>query len=161
MSHSSPQNIRPLILKDIPALQTVISANEMFPPEMLPEMVAPFLEDKAEGEYWLSWEHKGEAIALAYFAPERMTEGTYNLYLIAVDPAHHSQGIGQKMMRYIESFLANQSVRILLVETSGLPEFARTRSFYHQNGYTEEGRIREFYAKGEDKVIFWKKLATN
>ena len=158
MSHSSPQNIRPLKSVDISALQQVISANEMFPPEMLPEMVAGFLDGTAEGEYWLSWEQKGEAIAVAYFAPERMTEGTYNLYLIAVHPDHHSRGIGQQMMHHIETFLASQSVRILLVETSGLPEFARTRAFYHQNGYTEEGRIREFYAEGDDKVIFWKKL---
>lgn len=48
--------------------------------------------------------------------------------------------------------------RVLLVETSELPEFERTRAFYRTNGYAEETRIREFYAAGEDKVVFWKAL---
>ena len=47
---------------------------------------------------------------------------------------------------------------MLLLETSGLPEFARTRAFYRTNGYDEEARIREFYAAGEDKVVFRKAL---
>ncbi|CAN0589115.1 unnamed protein product [Ectocarpus sp. 12 AP-2014] len=49
-------------------------------------------------------------------------------------------------------------VRVLLVETSGNAGFARTRAFYAQAGYEEEARIREFYAAGEDKIIFRKAL---
>ena len=41
---------------------------------------------------------------------------------------------------------------------SGLPEFERTRAFYHRCRYVEEARVRDFYAAGEDKVIFWKSL---
>ena len=41
---------------------------------------------------------------------------------------------------------------------SGAPEFELTRKFYEQLGYTKEAVIREFWQKGEDKVIFWKKL---
>ena len=47
----------------------------------------------------------------------------------------------------------------MLVETSALPAFARTRAFYRTNGYVEDARIREFYAPGEDKVVFCKALA--
>jgi ribosomal protein S18 acetylase RimI-like enzyme len=35
--------------------------------------------------------------------------------------------------------------RILLVDTSGTPEFERTREFYRSNGFEEQARIREFY----------------
>jgi RimJ/RimL family protein N-acetyltransferase len=55
--------------------------------------------------------------------------------------------------------LAARGERILLVETSGLPEFERTRAFYAKHGYEEEARIREFYRAGEDKVVFRKALA--
>jgi len=44
------------------------------------------------------------------------------------------------------------------VETSGTADFAATRRFYRQNGYEEEGRIRDFWAAGDDKVIFRKPL---
>lgn len=63
-------------------------------------------------------------------------------------------------MTHLEQLLASQNQRVLLVETSALPEFDRTRAFYTQCGYTEEARIRDFYQAGEDKVVFWKKLGT-
>ena len=95
---------------------------------------------------------------VAFCAPEQMTEGTWNLYLIAVYADLQSKGYGRKIMTYLENLLARQGARVLLVETSGLPEFERTRSFYHQCDYTEEARIRDFYKAGEDKVVFWKSL---
>ena len=47
---------------------------------------------------------------------------------------------------------------MLLIETSGLATFERTRAFYHALGYDEEARIREFYKAGDDKVVFRKAL---
>lgn len=87
-----------------------------------------------------------------------MTDGTYNLYLIAVHKDFQGKGIGSEMMNYIENLLKSRSVRVLLVETSGLPEFERTRKFYDKCSYNKEAVIRDFYSEGEDKVVFWKKL---
>ena len=63
------------------------------------------------------------------------------------------------MMAFVENTLAMRGERVLLVETSALPEFERTRAFYRRIGYTEEARIRDFYKAGEDKVIFRKALS--
>ena len=90
-----------------------------------------------------------------------MTEGTYNLYLIAVHKDFQGQGIGAEMMAYVEQMLIGMGVRILLVETSGLDEFDRTRAFYEKCDYHREAVIREFYDTGDDKVVFWKKLVQN
>ena len=46
----------------------------------------------------------------------------------------------------------------MIVDTSGTDDFAMTRKFYSQNGYEEEARIRDFWADGDDKVIFRKAL---
>lgn len=148
--------IRPVTAEDIPHLKTVVTATEMFPAEMLDDMIAPFLAGQDQS-IWLTGA-AGEPSFVAYCAPEQMTEGTWNLYLIAVNPGLQSKGYGRQVMNYLERHLAAQGERVLLVETSGLPEFERTRAFYHQCGYTEEARIREFYAAGEDKVVFWKSL---
>ncbi len=78
--------------------------------------------------------------------------------MLAVRPDHQGRGLGTLLMRYIEQQLAQGGERILLVETSGLPEFKRTRNFYRKNGYEEEARIREFYAQGEDKIVFRRAL---
>ena len=63
------------------------------------------------------------------------------------------------LMDYIEKKLAKRGERVLLVETSGLPNLAQVRSFYCKQGYEEEARIREFYKAGDDKIIFRKALA--
>ena len=62
------------------------------------------------------------------------------------------------MLKYVERALMSRGQRVLLVETSGLPSFERTREFYRKNGYDQEARIREFYNAGEDKIVFRKAL---
>ncbi len=152
--------IRPVTRGDVPGLKALIDANGLFPSEMLDDMMASYFRgEPGREDSWLT-DDDGGHITIAYYAPERMTSGTWNLYLIAVDPRCQSQGRGAAMMAYVERALAERGERILLVETSGLPEFERTRAFYRRIGYAEEGRIRDFYKQGEDKVIFRKALST-
>lgn len=150
--------IRPVEAKDIPNLKTVIAATEMFPPELLDGMIDGYLNGQDQS-IWLTGDEDTPTF-VAFCAPEQMTEGTWNLYLIAVHPSLQSKGYGRHIMTYLEKELGQRGERILIVETSGLPAFERTRQFYHQCGYTEEARIRAFYAAGEDKVVFWKSLST-
>jgi ribosomal protein S18 acetylase RimI-like enzyme len=152
--------IRALERCDVPALKGVIEATELFPCEMLDGMLAGYLDGNAAEEIWLTASEGGSdgPFALAYCTAERMTSGTWNLLLIAVHPDRQGRGHGARLTAYVEQLLARRGERILLVETSGLPAFARTRAFYAQCGYTEEARIREFYQEGEDKVVFRKAL---
>lgn len=150
--------IRPLRADDLPALKAVIDANNMFPSAMLDDMAAPCLAgDGGEGR-WLVFDD-GVPAGLAYYVPEPMTEGTFNLLLIAVDPGRHGRGIGRQLMERAERDVAERGGRVLLVETSGLDGYARTRAFYRFIGYDEEARIREFYAAGDDKIVFRKALS--
>lgn len=157
--------IRAASRADLPALKALIDANGLFPSSMLDEMMAAYLNNSPGcAEIWLTSETHSAGGAdsvlttIAYCGPERMTSGTWNLFLIAVLPSLHSRGLGAAMMAHVESLLAARGERVLLVETSGLPQFERTRAFYRRLGYTEEARIREFYQAGEDKVVFWKAL---
>ena len=152
-----PGTIRSVSRDDLPALKAIIDACGLFPSEMLDEMAAGYLDGEGEHDVWLTYDAHGP-IALAYCAPERMTQGTWNLYLIAVDPRHQGRGCGTALVRHLEDRLAARGERLLLVETSGLPAFERTRAFYRRCGYEEEARIREFYQAGEDKVVFRKTL---
>jgi ribosomal protein S18 acetylase RimI-like enzyme len=91
-------------------------------------------------------------------APERMTDGTWNLYWIAIDPRYQRRGRGKAMLAHVQNWLTAKEARILLVETSATEDFDYVRKFYAVNGFEEEARIRSFYAAGVDKVVYWKQL---
>ncbi|MGD1840776.1 MAG: GNAT family N-acetyltransferase [Thermonemataceae bacterium] len=150
--------MRPITQNDFPALRAVIDSNELFPSELLNEMTEHYFNNLHSEEIWITREKNNKPIAVAYCAPEKMTEGTYNLYLIAVHKNFQGQGLGAEIMTYFETLLREKGARILIVETSSLPSFTLTRRFYDNLGYTREATIREFYQKGEDKIVYWKKL---
>jgi ribosomal protein S18 acetylase RimI-like enzyme len=150
--------IRAVVKGDLDDLKAVIETSGLFPPDLLEGMVSDFFTDPGTQDIWLTKLMDGKAVAIAYCAPERLTAGTYNLYLIAVHKAFQGKGIGRELMKYIEALLKSKGNRVLLVETSGLPEFELTRKFYDHCRYTREAVIRDFYNEGEDKVVFWKKL---
>ena len=152
--------IRPITSEDIPALKTVIDANDLFPSNMLDEMISDYLSNEDSQDYWFTYDDS-KPVAIGYCAPERMTQGTWNLYLIAVHPDRQRIGLGTSMLYHIEQRLAKSGERILLVETSGLQSFEGTRKFYRKRGYNQEARIREFYRAGEDKIVFRKLLKQN
>ena len=142
---------------DLDAVSSILADTGLFPAEMLAEMAEPFLSG-AEPQIWLTAYDGNDVLGFAYCEPERLTDGTYNLLAIAVDPARQGGGIGQSIVAAVEKAVRDLGGRLLLVETSSLPQYERTRSFYDQLAYDREAVIREFYAKGDDKIVFWKHL---
>ena len=150
--------IRPSKGTDIAHLKIVLNTIELFPSEMLNEMIADYLTNPESQDIWFTAEADNTPIAFGYCAPEMLTEGTYNLYAIGVKSDLQGKGIGRQMMSYLETQLKEKGHRILIVETSGGPDLELTRKFYEDLNYTKEAVIRDFWSEGEDKVIYWKKL---
>ena len=150
-------NFRAVVREDIACLRSVIEATGLFPADMLDDMLAPYFDGAVSDDLWLT-NARGEPCLVGYCVPERMTEGSWNILLMAVCPTVQGEGHGGLLLRAIEDILRKRQARIVLVETSGLEAFARVRKFYRECGYEEEARIREFYTAGEDKIIFRKAL---
>jgi ribosomal protein S18 acetylase RimI-like enzyme len=153
--------IRLIAQDDTTALIALAEALDLFDPseiEYLSQMLIDHFNDKAKAQDFWFTDYDNEPVSVAYVAPERMTEGTWNLYLIAVHPLHQRQGRGKLMLQYVEKMLTEKGERILLVETSGTDDFEYVRELYRKSGYEEEARIREFYAAGVDKIVFRKVL---
>lgn len=155
--------IRQITLDDMPALIALMDSVGLFQPDhldMLSAMLADYFDTHGNSDqFWIVDEDDG-LVGIAYCEPEMMTEQAWNLQLIAVRPDRQRQGRGAALLHQVEQMLIERGGRILLVETSGLPAFERTRSFYTKCGFEEEARIRDFYAAGEDKVVFRKSLNT-
>ena len=152
------REIRMIAQNDISDLKRVLDTIELFPSEMLEEMISEYLKNPNSEEVWFTEIKHGKAISIGFCAPEKLAEGTYNLYAIGVRSDFQSQGTGRRMMTFIEKHLRANGHRILIVETSGIDDFELTRKFYEKLGYHREAVIRDFWKDGDDKVIFWKRL---
>ena len=93
------------------------------------------------------------------FGRTPMTAGTCDLYWIAVDPACKGRGVGRGLVTAMEEELAREGAYLVRVETAGAPGYAATRAFYDRIGYEVVARIRDFYARGNDLVIYGHYLA--
>lgn len=154
-----PMKIRPTKHDDIAALQEVLNGTELFPSEMLPDMVSGFLSTDESPDIWLTCEANGVAVGFCYAVPEALADGAWNMLAIAVLPTEQGGGCGGAITKHLEAELKERGQRILIADTSGADDFAQTREFYRKNGYAEEARIRDFWAAGDDKIVFWKSLS--
>lgn len=155
--------IRAATREDHAAIINVAKQTGLFQPSELTEfdgMISAFFDGELDDHHWWVFEAE-EIVGAAYYAPEAMTQGTWNLYFIGFLPAYQGGGRGAALLSKVEENLRQQGARVLIVETSGVSHFALTREFYRKQGYDEEARIRDFYAAGDDKVVFWKSLASS
>jgi ribosomal protein S18 acetylase RimI-like enzyme len=101
-----------------------------------------------------------EAVLVGYacWGSTPATDRTWDLYWIAVDTSLQGAGIGTILLEEVERRLARQHARMLIAETSSRSDYAATRGFYGRRGYAEAARVRDFYAPGDDRIIFVKRF---
>lgn len=87
-----------------------------------------------------------------------LTDATWHLYWICVHPEAQRHGYGRALLEYAEEFVRTRGGARMVLETGGRPDYAGQRTFYVRHGYTEVGRIPDFYQAGDDGVIYWKHL---
>jgi len=110
------------------------------------------------GYLFLFAEQGGRVVGYSCFGEIACTDGSFDLYWIAVHNDCRSQGIGGILLEKTEALIAGRKGRIIWVETSGQEKYLPTRKFYLRCGYQEAGVLKEFYAAGDDKVVYAKRL---
>ncbi len=136
---------------------------EVFDPEevdVVDELWNEYLNNgpEASGYDFIVYREDGQVLGFACYGPRSMTVGTYDLYWIAVARHTHGKGVGKQLIRQVEDNIRSQGGRLIIVETSGLPQYLPTREFYKHTHYTLEATLRDFYKPGDDLVIFTKHL---
>lgn len=94
----------------------------------------------------------------ACYGPTPLTDGTFDLYWIAVHPKAQGRGVGRELVGYVENDIRSRSGRMLLIETSSREEYDATIGFYQRTNYELAARIKNYYAIGDDKLVFSKDL---
>ena len=116
-------------------------------------------DDANVPDYEFTGAFDGERLlGYACSGPTPATEGTFDLYWLAVDAAAQGKGIGTTLVRAVERDLRDRGARMLLVETSSRPDYSNTREFYARCGYSEAARIKDFYAPADDRIMLTTRL---
>jgi ribosomal protein S18 acetylase RimI-like enzyme len=153
--------IRPITKDDSAAVIALAVASGLFPAndtEVVDKMLADYFGSNMDEGHACVIDEDVEPLGVAYYQPALAADRTWYLTMIAVRRDDQGKGRGTALMRHVEHALQTNGDRLLLVETSGLPDFERTRAFYAKCGYDQEARIRDFYAPGDDMVLFRKVL---
>jgi len=143
---------------DCDDLKLVLDSCELFPSELLDEMIYDYFNNPESEDIWFTATSDEVPVAVGYCVPEKLTEGTYNLLAIGVSKEEQGKGIAKEMMHYIEQLLKDKGARILIVETSSDEAQFPARSLYKNISYHQEAIIRDFWNEGEDKIVFWKRV---
>jgi D-alanine-D-alanine ligase-like ATP-grasp enzyme/ribosomal protein S18 acetylase RimI-like enzyme len=143
-------------VREIVAATGMFRANEV---DVAAELVRVYLRDGEASGYQFVFAERGEKVlGYACFGLNTVTIGSYDLYWIAVQPELQGQGIGQQLLGAVEERIATAGGQRIYIETSARADYAPTRKFYERCGYALEAILRDYYAAGDDKAVFVRRI---
>jgi ribosomal protein S18 acetylase RimI-like enzyme len=154
--------LRHLSAADRGRIEEITRAVGLFRPDEIPVALEVFDEavragPRPEPYSALGADVDGRLAGWICWGPTPCTLGTYDLYWMAVDPALQGAGVGTALVLEMERRLTGLA-RLIVVETAGRADYAATRRFYQGRGYRETAIIRDFYAPGDDQVVYVKEV---
>jgi len=155
-------NIRPMTQGDKPSIIQILHNTPEFKPSevaIAEEVIDNYLGDPCRSGYHiLVAERDSTIVGYICFGSTPLTEGTWDIYWMAVAADKQRQGIGSALMEAAEKSIKVAEGRLAIIETSSTPAYAKTRQFHTRHGYEIIARIPDFYAPGDDKLILQKRL---
>jgi ribosomal protein S18 acetylase RimI-like enzyme len=152
-----------MLERDKPALITLLLATPEFKPAevvVAEEVIDSYLADPAGSGYNTLVAEDGPAISgYICYGPTPLTEGTWDIYWIAVAAGEQGKGVGGALLAYAEDKIKEAGGRLIIIETSSQAGYQKTSRFYQKHGYEAIARLPNFYASGDDKIILQKQLS--
>jgi ribosomal protein S18 acetylase RimI-like enzyme len=103
-------------------------------------------------------DYYGRLAGYVCFGPIPCTESSFDLYWIAVHPNFQERGLGRQLVTKSERRIRQLGGIRIYLDTSSRDQYAGTRAFYESCDYTVEAVQEDFYAKGDGRLIYCKKL---
>lgn len=76
----------------------------------------------------------------------------------AVHPEYQRQGLGAKLVGYIQEVAITSGYRQMLIETYNSDEFALARKFYQRHGFSQTGQIEHYINQDTAMLVYSKQL---
>ncbi len=154
--------IRQLKKYDLPGLKSLIAGIQNFKneeKECALELISYALKNKNQRDYIIYIAESGKNITgFIIYGWIDLTKGCYDLYWIATHKKSRKIGTGKKLMEQMEKDIKKSKGRSIFIETSSKTNYLSARKFYTSCGYHEESRVKSFYDKNDDKIIYRKDI---
>ena len=148
---------------DVTAIAEIVSSTGFFTPAEIAvaiELAEERLAKGAASGYWFLFaeDAAGRVLGYACYGPVPATASTYDLYWIAVHREAQRAGLGRQLLTRAEAAIAAAGGVDIYVETSSRALYRPTQSFYAEAGYRLAAEFSDFYAPGDGKLFFVKRL---
>jgi ribosomal protein S18 acetylase RimI-like enzyme len=154
--------IRKMTKRDKAPLMSILRDTPEFTPTELvvaEELIDSYLEDPILSGYRILVAKENASVCgYICYGPTPLTQGTWDLYWTAVARKMRGKGIGKALWKKAEDDIKKNGGRLAVIETSSKPNYEQTRRFHKARGYENVGRIADFYAPGDDMLIYVKRL---
>lgn len=155
--------IRSLLIKDRTILHSMLIDSRFFTPEEIKvamELIDIVLKDPNQKDYQIHCMVNDQDQPLGYicYGPAPMAQGTFDLYWIVVDPPFQNQGVGSKLLDFLEEVVRGRNGRMILIETSSTTPYEKTQKFYLRKGFQAVAKVPDYYSLGNDRITFCKRL---
>jgi GNAT superfamily N-acetyltransferase len=153
------EDLRPA---DAEAVRRLVEATGFFHPEEV-AIAVELVEERlakgaASGYEFLIAEANGEWLGYSCYGIIPLTVASWDLYWIAVHPSQQGKGLGRRLLEATEAKIRAAGGTAAYAETSGRPQYAPTRTFYTRCGYATGAVFDDFYAPGDAKYVFVKRV---
>jgi len=155
--------IRPLIFHDREKILRLLRQRSVFNEKEI-QVALEIIDDtlrqheKKDYQVFCAFDGNGGLAGYICFGPVPMTDDCYDLYWVVADDKFSRNGVGGKLLGFMEEFVTREGARRIYVETSSTSPYEPARSLYKKHGYQMVCLLMDFYREGDHKMIFMKEV---
>lgn len=148
---------------DVAAIAEIVASTGFFTPAevvVAVELVEERLQKGAGSGYFFLFaeDTMGRVLGYTCYGPVPATQSTYDLYWIAVHRESQRSGLGRELLARAEAKIAAAGGMDVYIETSSRTLYRPTQGFYMRAGYRLVAEFSDFYAPGDGKLVYVKRL---
>jgi len=147
---------------DVPAVRNLVEATGVFSSVeagWTSEIVeTALLKPDTSGYYFLFADGSSGLEGFTCYGPIDGTANRYDLYWIAVSPTAQGKGLGRRLLADSVSDARTRGATHMFIDTSTRNDYAAARRLYESQHFEPMGVLVDFYADGDSKALFGRKL---
>jgi ribosomal protein S18 acetylase RimI-like enzyme len=153
--------VRVMEIRDRKEVERILAEVKVFPSqeiEVALEVIDSYLSGSLDYIIKEAADERDSVLGYICYGKVPLTDAVWDIYWVVVGEEFQGKGIAGRLMKCMEDDLRTKKARAIMVETSSIPEYKPAREFYVRKGFNEVCRIEDFYAEGNDKVVYRKIL---